>query len=1279
MGAIFYAKDLRTGEPVAVKTLVHVDAAAKERFLREARVLASIQHPAIVRYIAHGETPKGELYLAMEWLEGEDLSQRLRYSELSLRDAVLLGRRIAGALAHAHTAGLIHRDVKPGNIFLPDRRAHEAKLLDFGLARVAGIHGAATITGAVLGTPGYMAPEQAKGDSTIDARADVFSLGCVLYRCLTGQKPFPGEQIVAVLTKLVFETPPRTSSVRSEVPEALDDLVARMMAKAPGERPASGVEVERALRAMPTPDSDTLPATQAPAWSAITDAEQRLISVVVLGGPGSAEPEATVAHQGQRARYASLAPIVERFGAELSPLANGLYVAVLQEGGEPIDQAARAARCALALREALPDWRAALATGPAIVGRGHLGDAADAAALLFASGALAPDGGDARPAGQPAPRAHVRVDDVTAGLLDQRFELGGDAVSLFVARERRPFEPAARTLAGRRTDFVGRERELTQIEAMLRQSISDEVARAMLVVAPAGYGKSRLRHELLRRLEASDPPVEVWLAHGDPMGAGSPFRLVAQILQQAAGLSDAEPEAVRHQKLRARVHRRLRGPTAERVTEFLGEIADARSVASPSVQLSAAREDPRRMGDQIRLAWEDFVRAECLARPICVVLEDLHWGDLPSAQLLDAALRVLRDAPFSVVALARPEVESLFPHLWRDHGVEVLRLAELTKKSSERLVRQVLGPEADPEVVRTIVERAAGNAFFLEEMVRAVADGQGAELPPSVLACVQARLDRLDPDARRVLRAASVFGKVFWRGGVAALVGGAQRTVTGSEWLEDLERREVITRREPSRFPGEVEYTFHHAPVRDAAYAMLTSEDRTLGHRVAASWLRRAGEHDPALLAMHYEHGGESTIAAGHYLHAAEAALEGNDLDGTIVHARRAVQCGASGETLGALCLLQAEAHKWRGQNVEALECAKSAVLSLPRGSEKWLRAQAELANLCSRMARLDDLREAARALHAARSVARAPVYIDAAARTAIQLMHAGEIAAADGLLDSIGELLADLTSDPAKEAALHQARAIRAMYGGDVGAFMRLAQAAAESFARAGDLRFAGLMRANVAYAHMELGDYEEAEVILRDVLATAERMNMADLVTGAHHNLGLVLARMGRTGEGRASEELALRASVRQHNLRLESGCRTYLAIILSLAGDRDGAEREARLAAQIVAVAPSMRAHALGVVSRMMLLRGAATEALAVATEALQLIVAQADVEEGEMLVRLAHATALSACGHRDEARAALAEARARLLDRASRISDPALRARYLERVPDHAAILQLAHAG
>src|SRR4030095_5934280 len=179
---------------------------------------------------------------------GEDLGTRLAGVDVSVEEAVSVGLQIASALAAAHAQGIVHRDIKPSNVFLADFRLDRLQLLDYGIARHGG---ASTLTelGTVLGTPAYMSPEQARGDRDIDARADVYALGALLFRCLTGNPPFEADGREALLAAVVHRPAPRVSDV-ARVPRALDDLVARMLDKDPRRRPADGNAVLAELSAL---------------------------------------------------------------------------------------------------------------------------------------------------------------------------------------------------------------------------------------------------------------------------------------------------------------------------------------------------------------------------------------------------------------------------------------------------------------------------------------------------------------------------------------------------------------------------------------------------------------------------------------------------------------------------------------------------------------------------------------------------------------------------------------------------------------------------------------------------------------------------------------------------------------------------------------------------------------------------------------------------------------------------------------------------------------------
>ncbi|MFO0756842.1 MAG: serine/threonine-protein kinase [Byssovorax sp.] len=250
MGAVYRALDRHTGRLVAIKVLRGYSEEHAFRFAREASVLASLRHRGIVRYVQHGKLASGDRYLAMEWLEGETLASRLRRGPLSVDETLLLGSRIADALAVTHEHGVIHRDLKPANLFLEHRSVGRVKILDFGLARARGGELELTAPGAMLGTPGYMSPEQLRGERIMNASSDIFALGCVLFKCLTGRSVFADSDGIDALFRVLYEEAPRVSSLCLGVPPALDDLIARMLAKSPSDRPEDASAVWAALSAI---------------------------------------------------------------------------------------------------------------------------------------------------------------------------------------------------------------------------------------------------------------------------------------------------------------------------------------------------------------------------------------------------------------------------------------------------------------------------------------------------------------------------------------------------------------------------------------------------------------------------------------------------------------------------------------------------------------------------------------------------------------------------------------------------------------------------------------------------------------------------------------------------------------------------------------------------------------------------------------------------------------------------------------------------------------------
>ncbi len=257
MGVVYAARDERLARTVALKAMSSLgnDETARKRFWREARAAASVNHPNICQIYEIGED-RGNLFIAMELLEGEALAETLRHGPMSVPETLSIGLGMLAALSALHTRGIVHRDLKPSNVFITP---HGVKLLDFGLARLEIERSfmpttELTVPGIVMGTPRYMAPEQVRGEA-VDARSDLFAAAAILFEMLAGRPAFAGRNVVEILHSTLSEQPP--ALVGSPAVAAVDRVIRRALAKQPAERPESADEMAEELRTVTNVDRDT--------------------------------------------------------------------------------------------------------------------------------------------------------------------------------------------------------------------------------------------------------------------------------------------------------------------------------------------------------------------------------------------------------------------------------------------------------------------------------------------------------------------------------------------------------------------------------------------------------------------------------------------------------------------------------------------------------------------------------------------------------------------------------------------------------------------------------------------------------------------------------------------------------------------------------------------------------------------------------------------------------------------------------------------------------------
>ncbi len=1098
VGIVYRARDQMSGQLVALKVIAitGVDASEEARFAREGRVLAGLSHPGIVRVVAFGQLERHDErqpYIAMEWLEGVDLSERLKKEPLDMATSLVVAAEIAEALAAAHAAGIVHRDVKPSNIILvkqagPDAvpGAISAKLVDFGVASAEDVK--LTRTGAILGTPAYMAPEQARGDGEVTAQADLYALGATLFEMLTGRAPHVGPTPIAILARLVTMAAPRLSEMIPEVPEPLDALVGELLATAPEERPRGALAVAERLRAIA--------------------AELGVASQVILRGLDEAPPSSRMSMVpmsrstgagGSRLITSILATRVPKGsprarmlthlrarGADATELGGDAIIAHLGTRQALGDEAARALE--LGQRLATLNAQVGIATGRTKLARARpTGEVVDRAAALS----------------RDAQRGQVLADTTTSELARGRYEFQLRSDGTAVVGE--ALRGGERSVGG--APFVGREAEMAQLVTSFQRSAEDETPVVVTVTGPPGIGKTRLRREALSRFASlPDSPRSVHVrcdsfAKGHALGVVADIARVLAGLPKGTNLEDARAAADALALGAAHPEVRPGSPARERL---------ARLMANQPLEVDG----DRGARDAVWIALTDMIVGITSRGALAIAIEDGQWADAESLAWLDHVLGRAAGKPLWIMMTTRPTLWRDDPSRFsgRDHvRIELRPLSRRTVRTIARTILQDRAAGAEGEALTEwIADQAAGSPLFAEELSRLAAAGKDATRAATIEAAIQVHLDALDDSGRDAAARLAVFGMNGWDAGMEAL--GVPKA---SDVLRSLASVEVLVEQAESRFTGMREWGFKHALMREVAYAALGEDALKTLHALAGQWLASVGEDD-AIVARHLELGGEPVLASGYMEKAARRALATNALSQAVELAERALAFAEDKPTQFARAQLLDEA--WsrldarageRDSAVRAMQDAIFDTASDVRARGARVRYEDACGGDGETSARLEQVRKDAQAAQLYDEEARCAAALAARCAYAGQMDRAAEVA--DELLTLAREQgIAGAAVDAWQTlAVVRQAR-------GDVGPALDARREAAKSARDASLKTREATLTINVGFALTTVGAKEDARKAMEEGIALAQEVGSPGTVRHGQMNLLCWAATFGPDASG-------------------------------------------------------------------------------------------------------------------------------------------------------------------
>lgn len=926
MGVVYKAEDTRLKRLVAIKLLppeLTDDLDARERFFHEARTASALDHPNICTIYEIDETKDGQMFIAMAFYPGRTLKEKIKQGLLQINEAIDIVIQVAQGLAKAHSRGIVHRDIKPANIMIGDD--HVVKIVDFGLAKLAGLE-RLTRTSEIMGTVAYMSPEQSSGEN-VDHRTDLWSMGVVCYELLTGQLPFPGEDERSMMYSIINKSPIPPTELKEDIPRDAERIIFKCLRKKKDDRYQNAsrllsdlIKLQKALErkreglveAKKKPPKKEMERRHATVLFAEISGYNEILERMDVEEAASIMNSCLEMFDSIAQKYrGAVDEIMENSMKIIFGVPEAIEDAPKEAINAAIEMRKRLHRFIQEKNIQIPlDIHIGVNTG--IVITGAIGvDEKKSYVVKGDTVTIASQLKDLSTKGKiyigPSTYKYTRNDFDYRPLKPVTIKGKMTPFPIFelLSTKEKIYRPKLGSERMIYSEMVGRDKELDELKLHVLKVINGE-GSIVNVIGEAGIGKSRLIAELKRMEDLK----KVTLLEGWALSIGKniSYHPIIDIIKNWAAIREQDSKTEAFQKLEKAISTIYPEGGAE-VFPFIATLMGMKLRGKYAEWVKGIEGEA--LEKLILKNMRELMIKGAELRPIVSIIEDLHWADLSSIELLESLFRLAKNHSILFINVFRPNYEETSDRILesiKDRYGNIhseMHLKPLGEKQCEALIQNLIKVKGISTNIReVIVNRTEGNPFFIEEVVRSFIDDGVIEItdghfkvtekidsvviPETIHEVLMARLDKLDGETRSLLKIASVIGRNFF---YKILTDVARSIEDIDDRLEYLKEGQLILER---RRMEEIEYLFKHALVQEATYgSILLKKRKELHLKIANSievvFSERLHEFY-GMLALHYSKGEDLDKAEEYLIMAGEEALKSSASSEALYYYREALK-----------------------------------------------------------------------------------------------------------------------------------------------------------------------------------------------------------------------------------------------------------------------------------------------------------------------------------------------------------------------------------------------------